>query len=195
MIPANSLMRISWRTNVEGVQCVNRLFFTNAVAFEESTFAAEAAVVQGPILDFFRSLISVEAVVSESVCDLPEIPNVPPIVFGNAAAGARLGASYPAHIYAQLNFWGDLTGTERLRNSMKISGLSVIDFRENHAIINWYSSVNFFFVYLRDTINMGIAAQFRHACARRIAATDWEFRSTKFHQVTTDLKSLKSRQR
>ncbi len=195
MIPANSLVRLGWRSRVEGVDCTNRLYFTNSAAFNEADFAAEAGALAPPVIDRIRSCMAIEATVTEVVVDLPEIRNVPPIVFGGISNGARLGTCLPAHFYCQVNWYGDLFGSGSLRNHMRLSGLSSVDFRSNHCIINFYSTVSFLFVYLRDTTNLGVTANMRQAVARRIGDNDYEFRPCLYRVLTTDLKSLKSRQR
>lgn len=197
MPDALELHRLQFRYDAQGVDCWTRIHFVNVSAYPDTDFASKMTSLLAAVGDRFRAMLAQDATVREAVAFQPRRPSIAPFIQGGNAAGARIGNSLPAMVYHQLQFWGVYSaGEPAIRNSMKISGISAVDARENHMLVNLELTKIAFCQFLRDTPPSISGTVFQWRVARKTpggAPNSYQTASVVGFTTPTALHALKSR--
>jgi hypothetical protein len=196
---ANTIHRLTYKIRVQGVDCVTRFYVLNQTSYPDDEFGAKAATISAYVGNQLRTLLSQAVSVTEIVVDTPEYPPRPPVIFGAAATGARLGLSLPAHLYGQLHLFGVAgSSSPAKRNSARIPGLALVDVRAGHMIVNLQQT--FAFVAFRllavpiadgQGLFVGAIVHSKKISGQRV----WSKEPAKRTSLPTAIYTLKSRQR
>jgi len=198
MPAAGTAHRVVYRYAVQDVICLTRQVFVNDAIYADDLIASRMSQLMNIIGAQFIKMLASDCRLLDMFGDLPDRPEVFPTVLSGDATGTRLGASLPATVYHQIHWLAPRGGGARsLRNTMKISGVSQVDHRANHMIVNLDATK----VLFRDFILAGVTAtsvNFLPACYKKTIPPSGppviEKLVATFANMPTQMHVLKSRQ-